>query len=136
MTNLNYIVLQGNLTRDTETRFSQAGAPIVNFSIAVNSGFGDKEEVSFVDCVAFGKQGEAIAKFFKKGKQIIVEGRLRQDRWDDKQTGQKRAKLIVIVNSFHFVGSKEVSSEVTPEETPAVNALAVPAVTTGDGKLF
>src|SRR6185436_9485303 len=103
MSNLNVVVLQGNLTRDPETRFTPAGLAIVSFGIAVNGGFGEKEEVSFIDCTAFGKQGEALARFFNKGKQILVQGRIRQERWEDKTTGGKRSKLFVIVESFNFV---------------------------------
>ena len=138
MANLNHVTLQGNLTRDPETRISTAGLAIVNFAVAVNSGFGDKEEVSFVDCTAFGKQGEALAKYFTKGKQIIVEGRLRQDRWEDKETGQKRSKLAVVVNAFFFTGTKGTPNEVqdtSPAE--AVEATAtVASASDDDGKLF
>lgn len=137
MNNLNVVTLQGNLTRDPETRFTESGLAIVTIGIAVNGGYGEKEEVNFIDCTAFGKQGEALAKFFQKGKQILVQGRLRQDRWEDKQTGQKRSKLIVIVENFHFVsGGKGPATE--GAEGTAVPAEAATAAPAGgdDGKLF
>ena len=140
MSNLNVVVLQGNLTRDPETRFSGAGLAIVSFGIAVNGGYGEKEEVNFIDCTAFGKQGEALAKFFQKGKQILVQGRLRQERWDDKTTGQKRSKIVVIVESFNFVsGGKPAAAgeaTATAEATADTVAAATPAVGSDDGKLF
>jgi single-strand DNA-binding protein len=140
MSNLNVVVLQGNLTRDPETRFSAAGLAIVSFGIAVNGGFGEKEEVSFIDCTAFGKQGEALAKFFNKGKQILVQGRIRQERWEDKTTGGKRSKLSVIVESFNFVsgGKAPTAGEAAPAgevATAEATAAATPAAS-DDGKLF
>lgn len=136
MTNLNRVVLQGNLTRDPETRNTTTGMVVANFSIAVNSGFGEKEEVSYLDCVVFGKQAEALAKHFAKGKQIIVEGRLRQDRWDDKATGQKRSKVVVILDGFHFAGAKGTDQ---PQAAVAANASDLTEVSNlplSDGKLF
>ena len=109
--NYNRTLLAGNLTRDPEIKFTAKGSAIANFTIAHNRKWRtesgeDKEEVSFIDCVVFGKTAENVAKFFKKGSAIFVEGRLKQESWDDKATGQKRSKLVVIVESFQFVGGK------------------------------
>ena len=109
--NYNKTLLAGNLTRDPEIKFTAKGSAIANFTIAHNRKWRteageDKEEVSFIDCVVFGKTAENVAKFFKKGSAIFVEGRLKQESWDDKATGQKRSKLVVIVESFQFVGGK------------------------------
>lgn len=109
--NYNKTLLAGNLTKDPELKFTAKGSAIANFTIAHNRKWRtdageDKEEVSFIDCVAFGKTAENIAKFFKKGSAIFVEGRLKQESWDDKATGQKRSKLVVTVESFQFVGGK------------------------------
>ena len=142
MSNLNIVVLQGNLTRDPETRFTDTGLAIVKFGIAVNGGFGEKEEVSFIDCTAFGKQGEALAKFFTKGKQILVEGRLRQERWQDKQSGANRSKLSVVVQGFHFVSGGKAAAEggeaTATAEVPAdaTATTAAPVAGGDDGKLF
>jgi single-strand DNA-binding protein len=100
----------GNLTRNPETRFTQGGMPIVNFGLAVNRRFQDgegnwKEEATFVDVTIFGKRGEAFARFHTKGKPALVEGHLRMDTWDDKNTGQKRSKLYVVAENWEFVGS-------------------------------
>src|SRR5262245_58500431 len=110
MASFNRVILMGNLTRNPETRFTQAGMPIVNFGLAVNRRFQDgegnwKEEPTFIDVTIFGKRGEAFARFHTKGKPALVEGHLRMDTWDDKNTGQKRSKLYVVAENWEFVGS-------------------------------
>ena len=126
--NINSISLGGNLTRDPEVRVTPQGTAIAQFSIANNRKFKDasgaqREEVSFIDCEAWGKTGENIGKFFSKGAQICVQGRVKQDTWDDKATGQKRSKLKVVVDQFHFVGGKREQAPVSGQEprpsTPA-----------------
>lgn len=102
--NLNQLALGGNLTRDPEMRMSPSGKPVTKFTIACNH---SKEEVSYFDCVAFGKMAELINDHFQKGKPIIVVGLLRQNRWEDRESGQSRSKVEVWVNGFHFVGGKE-----------------------------
>ena len=109
MARYNKVILMGNLTRDPEVRFTQGGTAIVKFGLAVNRRYQDqagewKEEVTFVDITIFGKRGEAFAKFHGKGKPAFIEGELRFDTWDDKQTGQKRSKLYVVGNNWEFVG--------------------------------
>ena len=66
-----------------------------------------RDETCFVEVDSFGRTAENIAKFFSKGRPILIEGRLRQDSWEDKQTGQKRTKLLVVLERFEFVGSRE-----------------------------
>jgi single-strand DNA-binding protein len=110
MGSFNKIILMGNLTRDCETRFAPNGTAIVKFGLAVNRRFQDadgnwKEQPTFVDVTIFGKRGEAFARFHTKGKAALIEGQLRMDTWDDKQTGQKRSKLYVVADSWEFVGS-------------------------------
>lgn len=107
----NRVILQGNLTRDPEIRSAGADNKVANFGIAVNRRWKDsagqpQEDVTFVDCTAWGKRGEAIGQYFHKGEPILVEGELRMDQWDDKTTGQKRSKLLVNVTQFAFVGGK------------------------------
>lgn len=109
MGSFNKIILMGNLTRDCETRFANNGTAIVKFGLAVNRRFQDadgnwKEQPTFVDVTIFGKRGEAFARFHGKGKSALIEGQLRMDTWDDKQTGQKRSKLYVVADSWEFVG--------------------------------
>ena len=107
---MNKVIMMGRLTRDPETRYSQAAEPVavVRFGIAVNRRFKreGQPDADFFDCTAFGKQGENIAKFFAKGRMILVSGSLQNHSWDDQQTGQKRFKTDVIVDEFHFPESK------------------------------
>ncbi len=105
----NKVILMGNLTRDPETRTTPSGQSVTSFSLAVNRTWKgadgqQQESVSFIDCVAWGKPGEIIAQYLSKGRAILVSGRLDQRSWDDKETGQKRSKVEVIVEDFNFVG--------------------------------
>ncbi len=109
MASFNRVILMGNLTRDPEMRQTQNGTSICRFSIAVNRSFSSqdgsqRDETCFVDVDSFGRTAENISKYFSKGKPILVEGRLRQDSWEDKQ-GQKRTKLVVVLERFEFIGS-------------------------------
>ena len=110
MASFNKVIVMGNLTRDPEMRVTPAGLAICKFSIAINRKFKlqsgeEREEVTYVDVDAFGKQAEVIAKFFSKGKAILVEGRLKTDSWEDKTTKQKRSKLGVTLEGFSFADS-------------------------------
>ena len=110
--NYNKVILAGNLTRDPELRTTPKGTSIAKFGLAINRNWtgedGQKrEEVTFVDVDAFGKQAEVIGKYFRKGRSVLIEGRLKLDQWDDKQTGQKRSRLGVVLESFSFGSSGE-----------------------------
>jgi len=110
MANYNKVLLMGNLTRDPELKYTPKGTAIVEIGLAINrkwkSETGEaKEEVTFVDVSAFGRTAEVIAQYLKKGRPIMIEGRLKYDQWDDKQTGQKRSKLRVVCESFEFLDS-------------------------------
>ncbi len=109
MPNYNKVILMGHLTRDPELRHSQGGTAFCKFSIAVNStyGTGDKrvEEVCFLECTTFGKQGEYLAEA-GKGEPVFVEGRLKLEQWDDKDTGAKRSKIVVIAERVQKLGAK------------------------------
>lgn len=111
MANLNKIFLIGNLTRDPELRVTPKGTAICSFSLAVNRKFkteqgGEQEEVTYVDIEAWGKAGENIAKYCAKGKPLFVEGRLRLDQWEDKNTKEKRSRMKVVCENFQFLGGK------------------------------
>jgi len=111
MANFNKVILAGNLTRDPELRYTPKGMAIAKFGLAINrtwkSESGEsKEEVTFVDIDAFGRTAENIGQYFKKGRPILIEGRLKLDQWDDKQSGQKRSRLGVVLETFQFLDSK------------------------------
>ena len=108
MKGFNKVTLMGNLTRDPETRTTPGGQSVTSFSLAVNRSWrgsdGQQQEaVSYIDCTAWGKAGEIIAQYMSKGRALLVSGRLDQRTWDDKETGQKRSKVEVIVEDFNFV---------------------------------
>lgn len=108
MTSFNKAILLGNLTRDPEVRYStDSGKPYATFSIAVNSrirqGDGYKDKVDYFDIVVFGKQAENCGRYLAKGDAVLVEGRLNQRRWDDRDTGQKRSKVEIMASSVTFM---------------------------------
>ena len=110
MANYNKVILMGNLTRDPEVRYANSGTAIVKFGLAVNRRYQDadgnwQEEPTFIDITMFGKRGEAFSRFHQRGKAAFLEGSLRFDQWEDKQTGQKRSKLYVVADNWEFVGS-------------------------------
>lgn len=106
----NKVILMGNLTRDPETRTTPSGQTVTSFSLAVNRTWkgadGQQQEaVSYINCVAWGKPGEIIAQYLSKGRALLVSGRLEQRSWDDKESGQKRSAVEVVVEDFNFVDS-------------------------------
>lgn len=110
----------GNLTRDPELRVTPKGSAICQFGIAVNKKWKDdagqeREDVTFIDVEAWGKQGESIAKFFSKGHPIYLRGSIKQDNWEDKQTGQKKSKHKIVLERFEFIRGK---GESAPAPTP------------------
>jgi len=110
MANFNKVILAGNLTRDPEVRYTPKGTAIAKLGLAINRTWKNeagetKEEVTFVDVDAFGRTAEVISQYLKKGRPILVEGRLKLDQWDDKQTGQKRSRLGVVLENFQFLDS-------------------------------
>lgn len=109
MANINLLILGGRLTRPPEVRVTNSGTAICAFTVANSRKWKteqgeQREDTAFVDCEAWGKTGESIAKFFAKGDPILVRGRIKQDMWDDKQTGQKRSKLMLTLEGFDFCG--------------------------------
>ena len=134
MASFNKVILAGNLTRDPELRYTPKGTAIAKIGLAINrkwkSESGEmKEETTFVDVNAFGKTAETIGQYLKKGRPILIEGRLRYDTWEDKQTKQKRSKLGVVLENFQFLdsgGGRGDGTEGAPA-TPRPAASAAPA---------
>jgi single-strand DNA-binding protein len=111
MANFNKVILAGNLTRDPELRYTPKGTAIARIGMAINRTWktetGEtKEEVTFVDVDAFGRQAEVIAQYMKKGRPLLIEGRLKLDQWEDKNTHQKQSKLKVMLEAFSFLDSR------------------------------
>jgi len=109
MANYNRVVLVGNLTRDPELRYAPNGTAVAKFSIAVNRKYKENDETSFFDIVFFGKPAEIIAEYMKKGRPLLVEGRLQQRRWETDE-GQKRSKVEVVGENFQFMGGRDQDS--------------------------
>ena len=98
MASLNKVFLLGNLTRDPEIRYTPSGAAVCSFGLAVNRRYTtsrgeDREDTCFVDCDAWGKWAEACKDYLRKGSPVLVEGRLRYDSWEDRESGRKRSRL-------------------------------------------
>lgn len=106
MADVNHVILIGRLTRDAELKYTAGGQAVCKFSLAVNRRRknGDQwiEEANFFDVVLWGRAGEAINQYLVKGKQIAVEGELRQDRWE--QDGQNRSKVEIMANNVQLLG--------------------------------
>jgi single-strand DNA-binding protein len=123
----NRVILIGNLTRDPEVRYTPQGTSVCNFGIAVNRKFkqGDetKEEVTFINIVVFGKQADTCGQYLNKGSSVLVEGRLKENRWETEE-GQKRSRHEVVAQSVRFLSRKQGDANTSssgqgepPEET-------------------
>jgi len=131
----NKVLLMGNLTRDIEIRLlpnssngtaDPARNSVANIGLAVNRRYAaangvNREEVTFVDCEAWGKIAELMNQYLKKGSPIFIEGRLKLDQWEDKEGG-KRSKLKVVVENFQFIGGNMTEHDGT--DLPTRNAVA------------
>ena len=145
MASFNKVVLVGNLTRDPELRYTPKGTAIAKIGLAVNRVWTNeagekKEEVTFVDVDVFGRTAENVGQYMRKGRPILIEGRLKLDQWDDKQTGQKKSKLGVVAETVQFLGSAQggegggaaPAAPRPPRSSPAASAPAAEPLE-GDG---
>ena len=112
MASFNKVILMGNLTRDPELRYTPNGKPIAKLGLAVNRTWrteqGDqREEVTFVDVDVFGRTAENVGQYMRKGRPILIEGRLKLDQWEDRNTGQKRSKMGVVAETVQFLGGRD-----------------------------
>ena len=112
MASFNKVFLLANCTRDPEAKHTPKGTAVTELGLAVNRAWNDdsgqkQEETTFIDCTLFGRVAEIAAQYLKKGKPVFIEGRLKMDVWDDKETGKKRSKLKVLGENIQLLGSKE-----------------------------
>jgi single-strand DNA-binding protein len=110
---INQVILLGRLTRDPELRTTTSGKNIVNFSIAVDRG-GQDDAADFFEVTAWEKLGDLVMQYLSKGRRVLIQGRLRQDSWDDKETGKKRSRVEVTATDVTFLdgpsdGSRQAS---------------------------
>jgi single-strand DNA-binding protein len=112
MASFNRVILLGNLTRDPQVRYTPGGTAVSEIGLAVNRTWFDqktnsrREEVTFVDVTLWGRQAEVAGEYLAKGRQVLVEGRLQLDSWEDKESGQKRSKLRVVCENMTMVGAR------------------------------
>lgn len=99
---INQVILMGRLTRDPEVRTTTTGKTITSFSLAVDRG-GQDDQADFFEVTAWEKLGELVSQYLSKGRRCLVQGRLRQDSWDDKETGKKRSKVEVVATDVTFL---------------------------------
>lgn len=111
MASFNKVILVGNLTRDPQVRYTPGGSAVAEIGLAVNRSWFDKqsnqkkEETTFVDVTLWGRQAEVAGEYLAKGRQVLIEGRLHLDQWDDKDSGQKRSKLKVVCENMTMLGA-------------------------------
>jgi single-strand DNA-binding protein len=131
MASYNKVLLMGNLTRDPEVKYTPKGTALANLGLAVNrvwtteSGE-QKEEVTFIDIEVWGRQAETAGQYLAKGRPVFVEGRLKLDSWEDKESGQKRNKLKVVAERVQFLGAPRGGAEFK-DQAPTDETSARPA---------
>ena len=123
MANYNRVILAGNLTRDPELSYTPSNTPICKFGMAINRRWRDqqgemREDTCFVDCTAFGRTGENINQYMRKGRPLLIEGRLDFSQWTN-QEGQKRSKLAVVAENFTFLDTRGGGVGGRPAAAPA-----------------
>jgi single-strand DNA-binding protein len=109
---VNRVILVGNLGKDPEVRYTSGGQAVANLRIATSRSWTDKqsgqrkEETEWHDVEVWGKQAEQCGEYLSKGRQVYVEGRLKTDKWQDKQTNQERSKVKVVAETVRFLGGR------------------------------
>ncbi len=131
MTSFNKFIGLGNLTRDPETKYTPNGAAVCSFGIAMNHSYKQdnekKEEVCYLDVIVFGKFADVCQKYLTKGQGALVEGRMRQRRWNDKETQTPRSKHELIASSVVFMPKKDhASAPESPGSEPPVEEGEIP----------
>lgn len=127
---INQVTITGNLTREPEVRLTNGGMQVMNFGIAVNDRVRNQQtgqwddRANFIDCALFGQRAASLANILHKGFKCAIQGRLRQSTWEDKQTGQRRSKLEVVVNEIDFMqpkgaglGGYQTEAQPTPQQS-------------------
>ena len=123
MASYNRVIIVGNLTRNIELNRTESGTACADLGVAVNENYKNKdgkliEKVVFVDVVVWGKQAENCEKYLEKGSPVLIEGKLQQDRWENKE-GEKRSKLLVRADRVQFLSSSKAKPAPTDADAPA-----------------
>ena len=138
MASFNKVILVGNLTRDPQVRYIPSGTAVADIGLAVSRQWTDKqtntrrEETTFVDITLWGRTAEVAGEYLAKGRQVLIEGRLQLDQWDDRETGQKRSKLKVVGENMTMLGSRGDAGAPSHSAPPASDA--APLESSGPGQ--
>lgn len=111
------IIIRGNLGRDPETRFTSAGDPVANFSVAVTEKYNGNESTEWFNCVAFKKTAEVVQKYLTKGASVLIEGKIQTREWE--KDGEKRKSVQVLVNTLDMCGGGRNKAKAEPPYEPA-----------------
>ena len=111
---MNKVHLIGNLTNDPVLRYTKQNTPVASYSIAVNTGYGEKQETLFINVATWGKPAEFVSQYFKKGQSIALTGRLKNNSYEDDK-GNKHNSIVVVTEEIEFIGNKKTE---TKEEQP------------------
>lgn len=103
---MNKVQLIGRLTKDPDLRYTKSNIAVASYTIAINTGYGEKQQTQFINISTWGKSGEFVSKYFKKGQSIGIVGRLNSNNYEDKN-GNKRYSLEVITEDIEFIGDKK-----------------------------
>ena len=122
MANVNKVILIGNVTRDIELKHTTKGTAVASASLALNRSFkteqGEKhDETTFVDVEFWGRVAEVVSEYVKKGSPLYVEGRLKQETWEDKESGGKRQRIKVVAENIQLLGSRGGQKKSEPVES-------------------
>ena len=107
---MNKVHLIGNLTKDVELRYTKQGTPVASYTIAINSGYGEKKQTDYINISTWGKSGEFVSKYFKKGQAIAITGRLRNKNYES--NGVKQYSMEVVTEDIEFVGIKKEENKI------------------------
>lgn len=134
MANVNKVILIGNVTRSIEVKFTPKGTAVAATSLAINRAYKDDsgqkhEETTFVDVELWGRLAEIVGEYVKKGNPLYIEGRLKQESWEEKETGKKRTRLKVVAESLQLLGSRPgkpaAAEKPESEDAPAESAARI-----------
>lgn len=112
---MNKVHLIGNLTKDPELRYTNSGTSVASYTIAINNRYGEKQETDYINITTWGKSGEFVNKYFKKGQPIAITGRLKNKNYED-GNGVKHYSMEVITEDIEFVGAKKEETKIEPKE--------------------
>lgn len=115
---VNHLTYQGRMVADPELRETNSGTKVVNFRVAWSEKYKERENKCFLECKAFGGVAEHVAKYYTKGKEIVVEGKLNTEEWKT-QDGQNRSTIVLNVSAAHFCGSRQDSGNAAPAQDPS-----------------